>query len=83
MAFPSLHSRSYCRDIFGRRVLIGLTYAETLEFELLDAEPPIDEHGHILDWETDEKSFPSSQARWLELYKKHRVACTRLNIDQQ
>jgi hypothetical protein len=67
--------RSYSRDFLGRQVLTGLTFAETLEFELLDAEAPVDEHGNLLRWETDEKSFPSNQARWLELYKKHRAAC--------
>ena len=72
-SFP--HWCSYGRDIFGRRVLIGLNFLETSEFELLDAEPPIDEHGHILTWELDDKSFPPSQARWLELYRKHEAAC--------
>jgi hypothetical protein len=42
---------SYSWDIFGRRILTGLTFFETCEFERLDAEPPIDEHGHILGWE--------------------------------
>lgn len=73
----------YIQDIFGRQVLVGLTYAETYEFELLDAAPPIDEHGRILDWETDEESFPPSQTRWLELYKKHQAARARLDSDQQ
>jgi hypothetical protein len=27
--------------------LIGLTFAETREFELLDAEPPVDERGNL------------------------------------
>jgi len=53
----------YSWDIFGRRILIGLTFLETSEFERLDAEPPIDEHGHILRWETDDESFPPNQAR--------------------
>ena len=60
--FP--HQHSYTRDIFGRQILIGLTLAETPEFELLDAETPIDEHGQLLRWETDERSFPAGQARW-------------------
>lgn len=72
----------YILDIFGRQVLVGLTYAETHEFELLDAAPPTDD-GRILDWEADEKSFPPSQARWLELYKKHQAACARHDRDQQ
>jgi hypothetical protein len=65
----------YSRDILGRRILTGLTFSETREFERLDAEPPVDEHGHILRWEIDDDSFPPNQARWLELYKKHRAAC--------
>ena len=69
---------SYRRDVFGRKVLIGLTYAETHEFETLDGETPLDEHGNLLGWETDDKSFPPNQARWLELYRKHQTACTRL-----
>jgi hypothetical protein len=74
-------SRSYSRDIFGRQVLVGLTYSETYEFELLDAAPPIDENGQLLPWETDDKSFPPSQSRWLELYKKHQAARTRQDSD--
>jgi hypothetical protein len=74
--------RSYSRDIFGRTVLTGLTYAETHEFELLDAEPPVDERSDLLGWEIDEKSFPLNQARWLELYKKHQAACARLHSDR-
>jgi hypothetical protein len=73
---------SYSWDIFGRRILIGLTSFETCEFERLDAEPPIDEHGHILRWETDEESFPPNQVRWLELYKKHRAACIKLRAKE-
>jgi hypothetical protein len=70
---------SHARDIFGRRVLIGLSYAETHEFETLDAEPPLDQHGQPLRWETDDRSFPPGQARWLELYKKHQLACARVD----
>ena len=74
-------SRYYSQDIFGRKVLVGLTYAETHEFELLDAAPPTDEHGRAMPWETNETSFPPNQTRWLELYKKHKVACDRLDHD--
>ena len=74
-------SRTYSRDIFGRQVLVGLTYAETREFKLLDAAPPIDKDGRLLPWETEDKSFPPSQSRWLELYKKHQAACIRQDGD--
>jgi hypothetical protein len=73
--------RSYSRDYLGRKILLGLTIAETREFELLDAEPPVDQDGHLLGWETDEESFPPNQARWLELYRKHRDACARQDDD--
>jgi hypothetical protein len=69
--------RSHTRDTRGRKVLIGLTFAETREFEILDAQPPVDEHGNLLRFEIDEQPFPSNQARWLELYKKHREACEK------
>jgi hypothetical protein len=66
--------RSYPRDRFGEHVLAGLTAAETREFELLDAKTPVDEHGRLLRWEISEDEFPPNQARWLELYKKHKAA---------
>jgi hypothetical protein len=75
----NIRSAHCSRYIFGRRVLIGLSYAETREFESLDAEPPIDRQGQLLHWEIEEKSFPPNQARWLELYNKHRAACARVN----
>lgn len=74
---------SYDSDIFGRKVLVGLTYAETCEFELLDAAFPVDEHGRLLQWETDEALFPLNQVRWLELYKKHETARSRIDRDGQ
>ena len=39
-SMSSVNSKVYRCDVFGRRVLLGLTYAETHEFELLDAQPP-------------------------------------------
>ena len=77
MAIRSDNCGSYSRDSLGRRVLIGLTFAETREFERLDAEPPIDEHGQLLRWELEEQSFPPNQTRWLELYRKHQEACDK------
>ena len=38
----------------GRRVLKGLSYAETMEFEELEARPPTDDHGNLMEWETGE-----------------------------
>ena len=76
-------SHPWSRDIFGRQVLTGLTFAETQEFALLDATPPKDEFGHLLRWEIDEASFPPNQRRWLELFKKHRAACSQVTGDQE
>lgn len=70
--FP--RSRNFTPDRFGEPTLAGPTAAETREFELLDAEPPVDERGCLLDWEISEDEFPPNQARWLELYKKHKAA---------
>jgi hypothetical protein len=78
--FTSRFQPLYSRDTLGRRILIGLTFSETREFERLDAEPPVDEHGDTLRWEIDEDSFPPNQLRWLELYKKHRAACILLGM---
>jgi hypothetical protein len=78
MAISSKDCGPYSRDVVGRTVLIGLTPAETREFELLDAEPPVDEDGQLLRWELEEQSFPPNQARWLELYKKHQRALHKI-----
>ena len=77
MVISSNAAGPYTRDVLGRKTLIGLTYAETREFELLDAEQPVDDHGTLLGWELEEQSFPPNQARWLELYKKHQSACDK------
>jgi hypothetical protein len=79
----SASSHPYGRDIFGRQVLTGLTFAETQEFVLLDAMPPNDEFGYLLRWEIDEASFPPNQRRWLELFKKHRTACSRVTGNRE
>lgn len=73
----------YCRDAYGRSVLIGLTYEETLEFEALDASSPTAEQALGLKWETDESSFPPDETLWLELYKRHRAACVGINNVQR
>ena len=77
MAIMPKRWRTYSRDTFGRKVLIGLTHSETREFLFLDAQPPVDEHGCLLGWEIDEQSFPPNQTRWLELFKKHQEACEK------
>jgi hypothetical protein len=61
----------YTLDRMGRRVLVGLSFDETSEFERLDVSIP-----------HDRKPFGTSaivplepsEIRWLELYRKHRAA---------
>ena len=68
--FPPHSSHEF--DEFGRRVLVGLTPAETVELDHLDAKPPINKNGRCyLSWEANWQLFPASETRWLELYNKH------------
>ena len=64
----------YCHDTFGRLVLLGLTYAETKEFEKLDARPAVDKDGNHLPFPNEGASSSNIDQRWLELYEKHRAA---------
>jgi hypothetical protein len=48
--------RRYFVDKNGRRVLIGLTIEETLEFERLDSLPALDDSGNHVAW--DENGVP-------------------------
>lgn len=50
----------------GRRILVGLSYEETAEFEILCAKTPI--HG---------TPPPDDERRWLELFGKHEAAVAR------
>jgi hypothetical protein len=56
-------------DENGRRVLVGLTSAETREFETLDALSPSD--GNCVAWTFDGVPTTSREKRWLQLYTKH------------
>jgi hypothetical protein len=71
---PPFFSRSSRQELFGLEVPIGLTFADTREFKLLEAESPIDERGCIPRWGAD-GSLPPNQARRLELDKRHQAAC--------
>ena len=51
--------RRYFVDGDGRRVLVGLTFEETLEFETLDGPPACDVDARL------------DEVRWRELYGKH------------
>jgi hypothetical protein len=66
--------RRYFVDSGGRRVLIGLTFEETFEFERLDSQPVA---GHV-DGEIARDAsvlWPVvGERRWQELYAKHEGA---------
>jgi hypothetical protein len=51
-------------------VLVGLTHAETREFDALDAERPIDKQGQIA-WQFEGSPQTLHEHRWLELFEKH------------
>ena len=55
----------------GRRVLVGLTSAETLEFETLDALTPSDGSGDRVAWTFGGEPTTGREKRWLQLYLKH------------
>jgi hypothetical protein len=57
--------------IIKRRVLVGLTVEETMEFETLDGLPGLDETGDHIAWEADGMPATTREKRWLELYTKH------------
>ena len=56
-------------DANGHRVLVGLTSAETREFETLDSLPPSD--GDRVAWTFGGMPTTSREKRWLQLYTKH------------
>ena len=63
--------RRYYVDNKGRRVLVGLTMEETLEFEQLDRFGPLDESCIDDAVNFGETAIVSREKRWLELYMKH------------
>jgi hypothetical protein len=62
--------RRYFIDGDGRRVLIGLTFEETFEFERLDHLSGEQDAGHVL-WDAGGRPASEPAQRWLELYRKH------------
>ncbi|MFB9268825.1 hypothetical protein ACFFWD_37900 [Bradyrhizobium erythrophlei] len=62
--------RRYFIDDDGRRVLIGLTFEETFEFERLDHQSGLQDAGHVL-WDASGRPASKPAQRWLELYRKH------------
>jgi hypothetical protein len=59
-------------DPQGRRVLIGLSAAETREFEALDSLSPAD--GEEIGWTFGGEPTTRREKRWLELYTRHNEA---------
>jgi hypothetical protein len=60
-----MYAFEYTLDKQGRRVLCGLSFEETTEFELLGAARPMDRY--------TSGSLPDD-LRWLELFNKHERA---------
>lgn len=51
------------------RGVAGLTAEEAIEFEMLDALPPVDDDGNIA-WVFEGGPTSEREKRWLELYQK-------------
>jgi hypothetical protein len=68
---PEFSAERYHLDNNGRRVLVGLTSAETHEFETLDALAPSDSSGDHLAWTFGGEPTTGREKRWLQLYTKH------------
>ena len=66
-----LLTERYTIDENGRRVLVGLTSAETHEFETLDSLPPSDSSGNRITWTFGGGPTTNREKRWLELYTRH------------
>ncbi len=69
---------NYVFDAFGNRVLIGLTFEETREFETLDA--IIANLGPV---RSSSISRSSNGARWLVLYERHEATLLALRSGAQ
>jgi hypothetical protein len=68
---PEFLAERYHLDNKGRRVLVGLTPAETHEFETLDALAPSDSSGNRLAWTFGGEPTTGREKRWLQLYTRH------------
>jgi hypothetical protein len=68
---PGPSAERYNIDENGRRVLVGLTSAETQEFETLDSLPPSDSSGNRIAWTFGGEPTTDREKRWLELYTRH------------
>ena len=68
---PDPFKARFSLDDHGRRVLVGLTYDETREFEALDASMP---YGGELVWPDGNLPILPVETRWLALWDKHERA---------
>jgi hypothetical protein len=66
-----LTSCMYTLDKKRRRVLAGLTPEETTEFELLDAQLPLDGKPA---WRPSDLPLSPKEQRWLELFQRMEAA---------
>lgn len=66
--------RRYIVDDTGRRILVGLTIEETLEFEKLDGAAALSSNGMRVIWNVRDAGPERPEHRWLELYSKHERA---------
>ena len=66
--------RRYIVDDTGRRILVGLTVEETLEFERLDSPASLNLYGKRAIWNGRDAGPEGPEPRWLELYSKHERA---------
>ena len=69
---PEFPRERYTVDAQGRRVLVGLTAAETKEFKMLDSLSPSD--GDNIGWTFGGEPTTRREKRWLELYTRHNEA---------
>jgi hypothetical protein len=70
-ASPELLTERHTIDEQGCRVLVGLSAAETQEFETLDSLPPSDISGNRIAWTFGGEPTTNREKRWLQLYTKH------------
>jgi hypothetical protein len=66
--------RRYFVDGRDRRVLIGLTFEETSEFEKLDNPTALNQRGELMACDDSVEPETTREKRWRELYAKHDVA---------
>lgn len=73
MRFERVIARRYRSDEQGRPALVGLTYDETCEFEVLEQTAPLDDDGNPA-WAFEGEPRTPSERRWLRLYTRHQLA---------